>query len=431
MSKVKLFALCLAMAIISINCGWSQIDVKGKVKEKATDRANQRTDEGIDNGLNKIEEGIGSLFKKKDKKKSEEKTEETQTTESSETTQAVETPKTPQKIESFTKYDFVAGDQILFFDDFSQDAIGDFPALWTTSGSGEIRTVNQFPGNYLYMNTKDKVYNLMKDLALPKNFIFEFDVIMTPNEEESTVGSCYFTLYNSDKSEFLDDDLYPGNKGVHVLLSESTWDITSYKDGAAEVLSGSSGIAPIALNKLCHVIVWVQGRRLRIYHDGKKTVDLPTIIYEGTNPNRIRFSLWGCTGFPFISNIKLTTAAPDTRSKLITDGKLVSYGIYFDSGKDVVKSESYGALNDIAKVLKENPTVKIKIVGYTDSDGDDAKNLDLSKKRAANVKNSLVKDFGLDASLIETDGKGETLPLAPNTTTEGKAKNRRVEFIKL
>jgi outer membrane protein OmpA-like peptidoglycan-associated protein len=70
-------------------------------------------------------------------------------------------------------------------------------------------------------------------------------------------------------------------------------------------------------------------------------------------------------------------------------------------------------------------------VGHTDSDGDDAKNLDLSKRRAANVKNSLAKDFAIDASRIQTDGKGETEGVAPNTTSEGKAKNRRVEFIKL
>lgn len=430
MIRAKYYAILIALTMGGFQFSYGQIDVKGKIEEKSTQRANDRTDQGIEKGLDKLEEGVGNLFKKKDKKKKEEKTEETQTSENTETTKVAETPKPNNKIESFTKYDFVPGDQILFFDDFSQDAIGDFPALWTTSGSGEIRTITQHPGNYLYLNSKDKVYNLMKDIALPNNFIFEFDIIMTAGDEGSTNANAHFTLYNSDKSEFLDDDLYPGTKGVHVLMSESSWDITSYKEGATEVLSGSTSIAPISLDHLCHVIVWVQGRRLRIYHDGKKAVDLPTILYENTNANRLRFSLWGCSGLPYVSNIKFTTAAPDTRSKLITEGKLISYGITFDSGKDIVKPESYGALNDIAKVLKENPTVKIKIVGHTDSDGDDAKNLDLSKRRAANVKNSLVKDFGINADLIQTDGKGETQEVAPNTTSEGKAKNRRVEFLK-
>jgi OmpA-OmpF porin, OOP family len=82
-------------------------------------------------------------------------------------------------------------------------------------------------------------------------------------------------------------------------------------------------------------------------------------------------------------------------------------------------------------VLKENPSVKIKIVGHTDSDGDDAKNLDLSKRRAASVKNYLITQFQANGNNIETDGKGESIPVESNNTTEGKAKNRRVEFIKL
>jgi outer membrane protein OmpA-like peptidoglycan-associated protein len=119
------------------------------------------------------------------------------------------------------------------------------------------------------------------------------------------------------------------------------------------------------------------------------------------------------------------------RSKLLTEGKLISYGIYFDSGKDIVKPESYGSVKEIAAVLKENPEVKIMIVGHTDSDGNDAMNLDLSKRRAANVKNYLVKEFGIGAERISTDGMGETQPLVPNSSVENKAKNRRVEFIKI
>ena len=119
------------------------------------------------------------------------------------------------------------------------------------------------------------------------------------------------------------------------------------------------------------------------------------------------------------------------RSKLITEGKLVSYGIYFDVNKDIVKPESAGTLKMISDVLKENPTVRIKIVGHTDSDGDDASNLDLSKRRGAAVKNVMVTSYGIDAARIETDGKGEKEPVAPNDSAVNKAKNRRVEFIKL
>ena len=119
------------------------------------------------------------------------------------------------------------------------------------------------------------------------------------------------------------------------------------------------------------------------------------------------------------------------RNKLLTEGKLISYGILFDVNSDKLKPESFATIKEMAQVLKDNPTLKIKIIGHTDSDGDDASNLDLSKRRAASVKTVLNKTWSIDAARIETDGKGETAPLAPNDSGINKAKNRRVEFIKL
>ena len=87
-------------------------------------------------------------------------------------------------------------------------------------------------------------------------------------------------------------------------------------------------------------------------------------------------------------------------------------------------------LKEISEVLKKYPEIKVNIVGHTDSDGSDAANLELSKKRAAAVKDALAKDFGIDASRMNSDGKGETVPVADNKTKEAKAQNRRVEFIK-
>jgi outer membrane protein OmpA-like peptidoglycan-associated protein len=81
--------------------------------------------------------------------------------------------------------------------------------------------------------------------------------------------------------------------------------------------------------------------------------------------------------------------------------------------------------------MKEFTDLKVKIIGHTDADGNDPANLDLSKRRAAAVKVSLAKDFGIDESRMETDGKGESEPIDKNDTPAGKANNRRVEFIKL
>ena len=114
----------------------------------------------------------------------------------------------------------------------------------------------------------------------------------------------------------------------------------------------------------------------------------------------------------------------------MTEGKFVTRGILFDVNSDKIKPESSGALKDIANVLKENAGVKVKIVGHTDSDGDDKANMTLSEKRAAAVKNHLVKEYGIDEASLTTEGKGESELADKNPTPEGKANNRRVEFIK-
>jgi outer membrane protein OmpA-like peptidoglycan-associated protein len=331
-------------------------------------------------------------------------------------------------LQSTTKYDFVPGDQVLYFEDFSQDKIGDFPAHWTSNSSGEVKTLNIAPGHWFHMNGEDASYCYTRKLEFPDNFIIEFDIV-PDNEFQDGI---MFTLYEDVSDQEFTDDLYPGLRGLHIQIDDEKWESKGYNNESDDDwLTGQSSTATVGKEKVNHVIIWVQKRRLRVYHEGKKAMDVATNIFQGTRFNRFRFSGWDMHGWPFVSNIKITTAAPDTRSKLLTEGKLISYGIYFDSGKDEVKPESYGALNDIATVMKENPDLRVKVVGHTDSDGSDQLNLDLSKRRAENVKKALSGEFGLDAGRIETDGAGESQPLAPNTTVEGKAKNRRVEFIRI
>jgi outer membrane protein OmpA-like peptidoglycan-associated protein len=426
----------LLAALLVASCTFAQLNVKEKIKEKSFDRTNQRIDEGIDRGIDKIEDGVGKLFKKK-KPNSEENTEEQQNNaedkseeENNVSDSTTDKPaQSSQDLQSFTKYDFVPGDKVLYFEDFSQDVIGDFPALWTTNGGGEVKTVNIAPGNWFHLNKEDAVYCYTKQIPLPENFITEFDII----PDGDFANGYTFTFYEDPENTELTDDLYPGIRGLHISFEEGRWYTKGYNNSidAGGWIEGESTTKPVVVGQVNHVIIWVQNRRLRIYHQGAKAFDMPTNIHAGTKFNRFRFSGWSTHSSPYVTNIKITTAAPDTRNKLITEGKLVSYGIYFDVNKDMVKPESFGTLNDIAKTLKENPTVKIKIIGHTDSDGDEAKNLDLSKRRAASVKNVLSGEFGIDGSLIQTDGRGESEPISPNTNAEGKAKNRRVEFVKM
>jgi outer membrane protein OmpA-like peptidoglycan-associated protein len=187
-------------------------------------------------------------------------------------------------------------------------------------------------------------------------------------------------------------------------------------------------------NNFAHIAIWRQTQRLRVYLNGEKIWDLPRAFDVSGKYNAITFAYQGSyktEDYYLLGNVRLAVGAPDTRNKLITEGKFVTRGILFDVNSDKIKPESAGALKDIANVLKENASVKVKIIGHTDTDGDDKGNLDLSKRRAEAVKNFLVKEYAISGDNIETDGKGETIPVDKNTTAEGKANNRRVEFIKI
>lgn len=334
-----------------------------------------------------------------------------------------------QSLQSFSKYDFIPGEKVILFDDFSQDAVGDFPALWSANAAGEINTLSIASGNWFNLNSTDGNYFLLKNVDFPKNFIIEFDIV--PKKPGGRIAAGLI-LYTEDKYKEMDNNPHPGNSGIIISVEKENWNTLGYKTGESSQITGSSAVNPVEPEKVNHVIMWVQNRRLRIYHKSAKVLDMPTNLFDGTKLNRLCFRLSrGASCGSYISNFRITDAAPDMRSKLLTDGKLVTYGIYFDVNKDVVKPESYGTLKGIADVLKENAVVKVKIVGHTDSDGADAANMDLSKRRGASVKDALVKDFAIDASRLESDGMGETQPIAPNDTPVNKALNRRVELIKL
>ncbi len=102
--------------------------------------------------------------------------------------------------------------------------------------------------------------------------------------------------------------------------------------------------------------------------------------------------------------------------------------IYFQTGKAIIRPISFPVLDEIVQVLKDNPGIRLRIEGHTDSIGSAAYNLRLSQKRANAVRNYLISK-GIDPNRLEAVGYGESRPIAPNTTPEGRAKNRRVEFV--
>ncbi len=432
LNKFLFFIVTVCIIAFPTNSINAQIDVKGKIRNQSINRADQRTGEGIDKGLDAVEDGVKSMFKKKDKKEAtEEETAETTSEENSETTKTDKKPETKQEVAfaSYSKYDFIPGEKLIFFDDFSQGVVGDFPALWNTNASGEIVTTNLYQGNWFQMNGSGCIA-LDNGINLPDNYTIEYDAIVNPVEENNTAYEYGFYLYSAENAKDLSEGgAVPGlNGGIKMSFGyRSTY---SAYDESGYTISGEKDNAIMKAGKKYHFAFWIQKTRLRVYLDEAKIFDLPKVFKAGFKSNQMRFELWE-SGNPTITNFRIATGLPDMRSKLITDGKLVTYGIYFDINSDKVKPESFGTLKSIAQVLTENPTVRVKIYGHTDGDGDASKNLDLSKRRAASVKSELTKNFSIDASRIETDGKGKTEPIAPNDTPSNKALNRRVEFLKL
>lgn len=116
-------------------------------------------------------------------------------------------------------------------------------------------------------------------------------------------------------------------------------------------------------------------------------------------------------------------------SDIFGTGHAALYGLSFDTGKAEVKAESESSLKEIAKLLKQNPAMKLFVVGHTDNAGSIGANLTLSKARAESVVKALTDRHGAGAGRLAAYGVGSLSPVAPGTTEEGRARNRRVELV--
>ena len=329
----------------------------------------------------------------------------------------------------YSKFDFVPGNTILYYDNFEKDNIGESPLGWITSTSAEVVTIDGLEGNWLKLAaTSSKHITRSKKQSWGNNFTIEFDLLIVKNTYDPRIDiSLINTGGNLVTSEsilssgkpaiYFESILGSGGKQARTILYGM--DNKKISDNMSENLSYNN-TAPV------HVSMSVQSRRFRMWWNDKKLYDLAAVS-EQYLPNQLGFTFGSVGGSDFfISNIRIAKDVPDTRARF-EEGKLVS-NLLFYTGTANLKPESMGSLLDVSKILKD-ATSPVKILGHTDSDGDDAANLKLSEQRAEAVKNILVTQYNIDESKFTTEGRGETQPLANNNSAEGKAQNRRVEFI--
>jgi flagellar motor protein MotB len=407
-----------------------KVNVKEKVVEETDNRVNRKTDEVIDAGFDKVEEGIGKILKKTEKKSSDSSEQEAEKEESGNAGAA--SVKNPSEAKGsnqmqltlkWNKYDFVPGEKIIFEDNQEGEENGEFPSRWDLAGGGSVENASFGDQNVIYFKEAEScIVPFFKEPVkdnLPDLFTVEFDCWFEPDEY------CQYYV------DFWD----------HKNQSESTIDIDPLIINAnhAGINDMGEGFYPgyeekgeITSGYWRHVAISFNTRALKVYLDDARVVNIPNL---GINPEGLTIccdlmNTVGTQGINrFIKNIRIAEGAVKLYDKLIQDGRIVASGIRFDVNKASIRPESMGVINAIYALLQEHPEIKLSVEGHTDSDSDEALNQSLSEKRAQAVADHLI-NMGIDGSRLTSKGWGETKPVSINNTSEGKAANRRVEFVK-
>ena len=311
------------------------------------------------------------------------------------------------------KDDFIPGEKVLFYDDFTDMAGDEPPPHWKVRGGA--MALKTGGGIRQLTTTGDKTYLTPNMKTFPKNFTVETEFKF---ENPGDLRSIWlFFPKDSDNEELR---LWLQSHGSGLVINVKTSKETV---GEAE--------PEIDFSQPIKEALWVQNGRLRFYINGQKVVDANQIELPPLETAQIYAELYGgdnaAAGYRMV---RIAESTPDFSQMISSSGRYVTHGILFDTDSDRLKTESAAVIKSIARGLETNPNLKLRIEGHTDSTGAADHNLDLSKRRAEAVKAVLVSQFSVDASRLSTDGLGAGKPLDSNDTPQGRAQNRRVEFVK-
>lgn len=319
---------------------------------------------------------------------------------------------TAEDMTLYTKYDFVPGDKVIFYDDLAREEVGEFPSRWGLDhGVFEVAKVGG--QNWVLCTDRGRIFPKMTAGALPEKYTVELEFFSN--------GAVHDGWFNF---QWLDSE----DQKIGELTVAYSY-MTSLEIMGKRLASKNIEKLP----KGRHVMrVMATRSTIKCYIDQERVANVPKV--DGFAP--VKFAVDENPYFEdnktaLIGTFRYAEGGKTLKEQLDEAGRIVTHGILFDSGSDKIKGESYKTLADIGALLTDSPELKVSIEGHTDADGADAANVTLSQKRADAVKAYLVANYKIDAARLESKGWGEAKPIDKNDSPEGKANNRRVELVKL
>ena len=343
-------------------------------------------------------------------------------------------PAPKKQVESaYAKTDFVPGDEIFFEDPVEGERLGEFPLHWDflRGEECEVMTIDGQQAIKLSGWFTDIAPLMKEDDYLPEEFTVEFDVWSNPTGGSSNNDHIDLVLRSEDVDYCVYVALNPAFNESSDTEGPTTLDysfITPGGDLRNGTTPGDNVQKLIVPDSWLHVAASFNKRAFKYYVNGVRMVNLPNVA----RPTRMLLrSVSNCDDKDrfFIKNVRLAKGAVPLYDRLASEGKIVTYAITFETGKADLKPESMVEINRIAKLMQENPGLEFEVQGHCDSTGSDKVNDPLSQKRAEAIVAALVEQ-GIAESRLTPVGKGSHEPIASNSTDEGRAKNRRVEFVK-
>ncbi len=388
-----------------------------KIEREAENRSERRVNKKIDDGFDKVEGEIDGKNKKdkKSKKNKNSSNNQKNDNEVDENSSASNKKNSPKVV--WSRFDFVPGDTVIFEDLPSiNEENGEFPSRWDLyKGSAEIAEVDGQNvilflkgGSYIvpYLKNSNEDY-------LPDVFTVEMDIWFPKGQ---TTGN-RFWIYLGDKKNF---NRSPASHETLTIMPHSLefGDSENYYPGTE-----NTGWSVEKTGSWRHIsIAYTQGK-FKAYFNDTRLINIPHL---NVNPTGLTLNA-GRDGI-YIKNIRIAKGGVKYYDRVLSEGKIIVNGIKFDVNKATLKPESMGPINKIYQLMNKNPEVKFSVEGHTDADGNEAHNQTLSEARAKTVMDKLI-EMGIDPSRLKYKGYGESKPLDNNSTPEGKANNRRVEFV--